>query len=99
MSRIKIRLHALNFDLTKGFLSEGELTPVDGTPAGIALRSRQPFYYAKADLQGFRSDVAERLLAEGPPGEDVGLLPFGPELAMEQELPLPAGTCSGKGNR
>jgi formate hydrogenlyase transcriptional activator len=61
----QFRLHALNFDLTKGFLSEGELTPVDGTPAGIALRSRKPFYYVKADLQGFRSDVADRLLAEG----------------------------------
>ena len=61
----QFRLHALNFDRTKGFLSEGELTPVDGTPAGVALRSRKPFYYAKADLQGFRSDVAERLLAEG----------------------------------
>lgn len=61
----QFRLHALNFDLTKGFLSEGELTPVDGSPAGIALRSRKPFYYAKADLQGFRSDVADRLLAEG----------------------------------
>lgn len=61
----QFRLHALNFDLTKGFLSEGELTPVDGTPAGIALRSRKPFYYVKADLQGFRSDVANRLLAEG----------------------------------
>lgn len=61
----RFRLHALNFDLTKGFLSEGELTPVDGSPAGIALRSRKPFYYAKADLQGFRSDVADRLLAEG----------------------------------
>ncbi len=61
----RFRLHALNFDLTKGFLSEGELTPVDGSPAGIALRSRKPFYYAKADLQGFRSDIADRLLAEG----------------------------------
>lgn len=61
----QFRLHALNFDLTKGFLSEGELTPVDGSPAGIALRSRKPFYYAKADLQGFRSEVADRLLAEG----------------------------------
>ncbi|HSN05469.1 MAG TPA: sigma 54-interacting transcriptional regulator [Nitrospira sp.] len=61
----QFRLHALNFDLTKGFLSEGWLTPVDGSPAGIALRSRKPFYYARADLRGFRSDVAERLLAEG----------------------------------
>ncbi len=61
----RFRLHALNFDLTKGFLSEGELTSVDGTPAGIALRSRKPFYYVKADLQGFRSDIADRLLAEG----------------------------------
>ncbi|SPP64512.1 sigma 54-interacting transcriptional regulator [Nitrospira lenta] len=63
--REQFRLHALNFDLTKGFLAEGELTSVDGTPAGIALRSRKPFYCVKADLQGFRSDIADRLLAEG----------------------------------
>jgi len=61
----RFRIHALNFDLTKGFLSEGELTPVDGTPAGVALRSHKPFYYVKADLREFRSDIADRLMAEG----------------------------------
>lgn len=61
----QFRMRALDFDLGKGLLTEGSATPVDGTPAGIAFRSRQPVYCGKAELEGFRSDVASRLLAEG----------------------------------
>lgn len=61
----QFRMRALDFDLGKGLLGEGSATPVEGTPAGIAFRSRQPVYCGKAELEGFRSDVASRLLAEG----------------------------------
>lgn len=63
--REQFRLHALDFDLSQGFLAEGGVTPVDGSPAGIALRTRTPLFYTKADLEEFRSEVADLLLAEG----------------------------------
>jgi formate hydrogenlyase transcriptional activator len=61
----QFRMRALDFDLGKGLLTEGSATPVEGTPAGMAVRSRQPVYCGTAELEGFRSDVASRLLAEG----------------------------------
>ncbi len=63
--REQFRLHALDFDLSRGFLTEGGATPVEGSPAGVALRLRTPRYYTKADLTEFRSEVADLLLAEG----------------------------------
>lgn len=37
--------------------------------------------------------TVERLLAEGPPGEDVGLLPFGPNVEVEQGMLPPTAAC------
>lgn len=38
--------------------------------------------------------TVERLLADGPPGEDVGLQPFGPSIDNEQPMMPPASTCA-----
>lgn len=41
--------------------------------------------------------TVERLLAEGPPGEDVGLLPFGMNVEIEQGLLPPVATSCSQG--
>lgn len=41
--------------------------------------------------------TVERLLADGPPGEDVGLAPFGPSIDNEQPMMPPASTCAPGG--
>jgi nitrate reductase delta subunit len=41
--------------------------------------------------------TVERLLADGPPGEDVGLQPFGPSIDNEQPMMPPASTCAPGG--
>ena len=63
--REQFRLHTLEFEQSKGLRPEGDVTSVEGSPAGVALRSRNPSHFTKADLQELRSEVADRLLAEG----------------------------------
>ncbi len=41
--------------------------------------------------------TVERLLADGPPGEDVGLQPFGPSIDTEQPMMPPPSMCAPGG--
>ncbi len=61
----QFRLHALDFPDGKGLIQEGLVGPVDGSPAGIAFRTRKPAMFHERDLKNFSSEIAKLLLAEG----------------------------------
>jgi formate hydrogenlyase transcriptional activator len=61
----RFRLYALDFPVSKGLVSEGMVGPVDGTPAGEALRSGKPRIVGEAELRGFSSEFVKLLIAEG----------------------------------
>jgi formate hydrogenlyase transcriptional activator len=57
--------NVLNFPSGKGLLEGSHPIALDDTPAGEAFRSRKTVCWHEADMQGFHSDTASRLLAEG----------------------------------
>jgi formate hydrogenlyase transcriptional activator len=61
----RLQIHALDFPVSKGLLQEGLSVPVEGTPTGRALMSRQPVFITRSDIEQFGSDIAQRILAEG----------------------------------
>ena len=61
----RLNIHALDFPVSKGLLQEGLSVPVEGTPTGRALTSRQPVLINRHDIEQFGSDMARRILAEG----------------------------------
>jgi formate hydrogenlyase transcriptional activator len=60
-----LQLHALDFPVSKGLLQEGLVVPVEGSPTGRALETRQPVLISAAEIEQFGSDIARRILAEG----------------------------------
>ncbi len=60
-----LQIHALDFPVSKGLLQEGLSIPVEGSPTGRALTTRQPVFIARRDIEQFGSDIARRILAEG----------------------------------
>ncbi len=63
--RKALRMHALDFPTSKGPLQKVLAGPVDGGPAGVAVRSRRPAVFTAGDLKTFQTEIAQRLLAEG----------------------------------
>jgi formate hydrogenlyase transcriptional activator len=61
----RLQIHALDFPVSKGLLQEGLWVPVEGSPTGRALTSRQPVFISRADIAQFGSDIAQRILDEG----------------------------------
>ncbi|MDE3243147.1 MAG: sigma 54-interacting transcriptional regulator [Nitrospirota bacterium] len=61
----RFRLYALDFPVSKGLLHEGMVNPVEGTPAGVALRSEKPQLFGERELRSFAADFVKLLLAEG----------------------------------
>jgi formate hydrogenlyase transcriptional activator len=61
----RLNIHALDFPVSKGMLTEGLWVPVDGSPTGRALMTRQPVSITAKDIEQFGSDIARRILAEG----------------------------------
>ncbi|MGE5305752.1 MAG: sigma 54-interacting transcriptional regulator [Alphaproteobacteria bacterium] len=61
----RLNIHALDFPVSKGLLQEGLSVPVEGTPTGRALTTRQPVLINRRDIEQFGSDMARRILAEG----------------------------------
>jgi formate hydrogenlyase transcriptional activator len=61
----RLQIHALDFPVSKGLLQEGLSIPVEGSPTGRALKTRQPVFITRGDIEQFGSDVARRILAEG----------------------------------
>ena len=61
----RLHIHALDFPVSKGMLTEGLSVPVEGSPTGRALTTRQPVFIKYGDIEQFGSDMARRILAEG----------------------------------
>lgn len=61
----RLQIHALDFPVSKGLLQEGLSVPVDGSPTGRALTSRQAVFMTRRDMDQFGPDMAGRILAEG----------------------------------
>ena len=61
----RLQIHALDFPVSKGLLQEGLSVPLEGSPTGRALTSRQPVFITRSDITQFGSDIAQRILAEG----------------------------------
>jgi formate hydrogenlyase transcriptional activator len=60
-----LQIHALDFPVSKGMLQEGLSIPVEGSPTGLAIQTRQPVFITRQDIEKFGSDIARRILAEG----------------------------------
>jgi len=61
----RLQIHALDFPVSKGLLQEGLSVPVEGSPTGRALTTRQPVFVTRRDIEQFGSDIARRIFAEG----------------------------------
>jgi formate hydrogenlyase transcriptional activator len=61
----RLQIHALDFPVSKGLLQEGLSIPVEGSPTGRAIKTGQPVFITRADIEQFGSDIAQRILAEG----------------------------------
>jgi formate hydrogenlyase transcriptional activator len=61
----RLNIHALDFPVSKGMLTEGLSVSVEGSPTGRALTTRQPVFIKLSDIEQFGSDMARRILAEG----------------------------------
>jgi formate hydrogenlyase transcriptional activator len=61
----RLQIHALDFPVSKGLIQKGLSVPVEGTPTGGALTTRQPTFITRADIEKFGSDIARRILDEG----------------------------------
>ena len=59
----RFQIHALDFPASKGLIQEGLWIPVEGTPHGRALTSRQPLFVTLQDIEQF--DLTPRIRAEG----------------------------------
>jgi formate hydrogenlyase transcriptional activator len=60
-----LQIHALDFPVSKGLLQEGLKVPAEGSPTGRAIKTRQPVFINRIDIEQFGSDIARRILAEG----------------------------------
>jgi formate hydrogenlyase transcriptional activator len=54
--------------VSKGLLQEGLVVPVEGSPTGRALETRQPVLINAANVEQFGSDISRRILDEGLKG-------------------------------
>src|ERR1051325_1657417 len=52
-----LRVHALDAPAPGGALSEGSVMPLDGTPPGLAIRTRATVLRARIDLEEFHSPL------------------------------------------
>ena len=59
----RLQIHALDFPASKGLIQEGLWIPVEGTPHGQALTSRQPLFVTLQEIEQF--DLTPRIRAEG----------------------------------
>ena len=61
----QFRLYASDFSGGNGLIQDGILSPMEGTPSGVAFASRKPVVFAEEDLKQLSSEIARLLLAEG----------------------------------
>ncbi len=61
----QLRLHALDFPRGKGLLQEEMVFPIDGTPSGQVIVTRQPLIITGAELDRYKAAVSQLVIAEG----------------------------------
>jgi formate hydrogenlyase transcriptional activator len=61
----QLRLQALDFPKSKGFLQEEMLIPLAATPPGEVIAARKPLIISSADIDHFQSDITRLFIAEG----------------------------------
>src|ERR1051325_451561 len=61
----RLQIHALDFSISKGLLTEGLWVPVEGSPTGRAMKTGTPIFVTRGDIQQFGPDIARRILDEG----------------------------------
>lgn len=59
-----LRVFALNFPESKGWIQEGLVSPVDDSPDGIAFSTRKPFLLTASEYERYHSEFVCRLIAE-----------------------------------
>jgi formate hydrogenlyase transcriptional activator len=61
----RLQIHALDFPVSKGLLQEGLSIAVEGSPTGRAIKTRQPVFITRTEIEQFGFDIARRILGEG----------------------------------
>jgi formate hydrogenlyase transcriptional activator len=60
----RLRVFALDFPKSKGWIQEGIVSPVDDSPDGIAFTTRKPFLLNASEYERHHSEFVCRLIAE-----------------------------------
>ena len=63
--RSQLRVHALDNPTSGGVLTEGSLLPLEGTPPGLAITTRQTIRREQIDLEEFHSPIMRQAHAAG----------------------------------
>jgi len=63
--RHELRLHALEFSPAINFLEQGQIIPLQGTPAGLAFSSRKTVLRHRLTLEEFPAEIMKRAYASG----------------------------------
>ena len=61
----QLRLYALDFPGSKGWIQEGMIRQADEVPAGVAITTKLPFRFTESDYDRYHSEFVCRLMAEG----------------------------------
>ncbi|HXD31965.1 MAG TPA: GAF domain-containing protein [Pyrinomonadaceae bacterium] len=61
----QLRIHALDNPSPPGLLGEGSLLPIDGTPAGLCIKTRQTIVRPTLDLEEFYAPAVKQAYAFG----------------------------------
>lgn len=64
-----LRVHALDVATPVGVFSEGALLPMEGTPAGLAIKTRQTVLRERLDLNEFDSPQARMAYTRSTPSK------------------------------
>jgi formate hydrogenlyase transcriptional activator len=62
--RNQLRVFALDFPKSRGWIQEGLISPVDDSPDGIAFTTRKPFLLNASEYERHHSEFVCRLIAE-----------------------------------
>lgn len=61
----QLRLQALDFPHGKGLLQEEMVFPIEGTPSGQVVATRQPLIVTGEDLNRYKANISRLFIAEG----------------------------------
>jgi len=61
----QLRLQALDFPQSKGLLQEEMVFPIEGTPSGEVVTTRQPLIVTGENLDRYKANVSRLYIAEG----------------------------------